>query len=365
MNTEKIKIGDIIDSYKELCQLIGEDVKDGNSRKSQLKEFERYFQYEKHGRKFLILDIYDKPLNKIDKRKDGNRKIYVTYIESILLSYLCRLDGYTGYFTKRQLWRLLGMINQLYGEVKIDDLQKINSNITSWELNKFYQICDFKLSSILFSALNNLRNRSLIMYEEQYSIIDIDGDIHIASDAEKKIILRAENTTLSKMGYYSKSHVALCFKMNEFYKNVNGYLEEYYGWKEVFKQYKIIFLDRPYLQKALNENEILLNKLLLNKKVVNAVNNHTQNLDVAQKEKLDIAYNNALEQIKENNEELWDVMGENILDRKTVAKDYNIFTYPDCFIEVQKMLSQKLLKLPNDNNKSEDSSKLIDNKLDN
>ncbi len=103
MDITNLKPGDIISDYKELCTLVQEEIKGGDSKKAKLKEFERYFQYEKHGRKFLILDVYDTPLPKNDKRKDGNRKIYVTYIESILLMYRDRLDNSTGYFTKKQL----------------------------------------------------------------------------------------------------------------------------------------------------------------------------------------------------------------------------------------------------------------------
>lgn len=339
MDIIKLKSGDIIKNYKELCMLIQEEVKDGNAKKAQLKEFERYFQYEKHGQKFLILEVYDEPLPQNDKRKDGNRKIYVTYIESILLTYLYRLDNNTGYFTKKQLWQLLGMINQMYGKVNIDDLQEIDSNITPWELNKFYQNCDYKLSSILFSALNSLKNRSLITYEEQYVILRKENGKHIADDDEKKIILEAEKMTLSKMGFYSKSHVALCFRLHEFYKEVNSYLNERYKWEGIYKQYKIIFLDKPYLREALNENEILLNKLLLNEKVIDTVDKYTESLYKSQKEKFDMAYNDALNKLKQE-DDIW-----GLIDRESVKKEYKIFTYPDCFVEVQKMLSDKLLKL--------------------
>lgn len=355
MDTTNLKSGDIINDYKELCTLVKEEIKGGNSKKLQLKEFERYFQYEKHGRKFLILDIYDTPLPKNDKRKDGNRKIYVTYIESILLTYLYRMDNNTGYFTKKQLWCLLGMINQLYGKIDIDDLQKeIDSRITPWELNKFYQRCDYKLSSILFSALNSLKNRSLITYEEQYVILEKENKKHIADDKEKRIVLEAEKMTLSKMGLYSKSHVALCFKLNEFYKNVNSYLNEHYKWDGVYKQYKIIFLDKPYLQEALNENEILLNKLLLNEKIIDAVDGHVESLYKSQNEKLDMVYTKVLDNLKQED----DIWGEiELMDKESVQKQYNVFTYPDYFVEIQKLLSQNLLKIDDDIGSEEKISK--------
>lgn len=343
MNTKRLKAGDIISKYKELCDLLCEEVKEGNSKKSQLKEFERYFQYEKHGHKFLILDIYDTPLPKNDKRKDGNRKIYVTYIESILLTYLFKLEDSTGYFTKKQLWQMLGMINQLYKNIPVDNLMKINSQVTYWEINKFYQRCDQKLTSILFSALNSLQNRSLIKYEEQYVIVfKKDSTTYIADDEEKKIILEAEKITLDKMGLYSKIHAASCFKLNEFYKNVNNFLYKEYGWDKVYKRYKIIFLDKKYLKRALNENEILLKKLLLNERVIDAVDKHAENINDSQNEKFEAVYKEATDKwIKED--KIW---GEpDALDKEKIKKEYNIFTYSESFVEIQKMLSQKLLKI--------------------
>lgn len=351
MNTEKIKSGDVVKNYKELCSLIEEEIKDGNSKKLQLKEFERYFQYEKHGQKFLILDVYDTPLPKNDKRKEGNRKLYVTYIESILLTYLYRLDDNTGYFTKKQLWYMLGMINQLYGKVNINDLQEeIDSRITPWELSKFYQRCDYKLSSILFSALNSLKNRSLIDYEEQYVIVSKEN--RIADDEERKIILEAEKNTLNQMGLYSKSHVALCFRLNEFYKNTNKYLFENYEWQGVYKQYKIIFLDKHYLQEALDENEVLLKKLLLNERVIETIDKHAETLNISQNEKFDVVYKDVTDKLKQD-DDIWGAI--ELPDKQSVKRQYNVFTYPDYFIEIQKMLSQKLLKIDSDDGKNIDN----------
>ena len=47
MDITNLKSGDIIKNYKELCILIQEEIKDGNAKKAQLKEFERHFKYEK------------------------------------------------------------------------------------------------------------------------------------------------------------------------------------------------------------------------------------------------------------------------------------------------------------------------------
>jgi hypothetical protein len=46
----------------------------GNAKKAQIKEFERYFNYKKVGQKFIITEIYNEPLTKVDKRCEGNNK---------------------------------------------------------------------------------------------------------------------------------------------------------------------------------------------------------------------------------------------------------------------------------------------------
>lgn len=79
---------------------------------------------------------------------------------------------------------------------------------------------------------------------------------------KKKIITVAEKTVLNELGIDNKSFAALSFKLSKFCKKVNSYLNKHYKWEGVYKQYKIIFLEKPYLIEALNENEILINILL-------------------------------------------------------------------------------------------------------
>ena len=72
VNTSKLVIGMVIKNYKELCNLFGEDTKTGKAKQLQLKNWKRYFDWEKDGQKFIITDIYDTPLPKEDLRKKGN-----------------------------------------------------------------------------------------------------------------------------------------------------------------------------------------------------------------------------------------------------------------------------------------------------
>lgn len=159
IDISKLEIGMTVKNYKLLCELLGQEVKSGKSKKYQLEEFARYFEWEKSGQKFIISDIYDAPLTKEDKRKLGNNSIYVQCIEVILLQYLSKQEGYTRTFTKRNWWEMLGMASHKYGRTPENKLKNLDYRITSWEVRHFYQRCNKKLEQILFSALNSLKNR--------------------------------------------------------------------------------------------------------------------------------------------------------------------------------------------------------------
>ena len=74
MKIENLKEGLIVKNYKEMCLLLGEEERTGNSKISQLKEWKRHFGFYKEGNKFIITEIYDEPKNKEDGRSEGNNK---------------------------------------------------------------------------------------------------------------------------------------------------------------------------------------------------------------------------------------------------------------------------------------------------
>ena len=51
-----------IKNYKDLCLLLGEEIKSGNAKQKQIKNWKRYFSWKNSGYKYLINDFYDKPL---------------------------------------------------------------------------------------------------------------------------------------------------------------------------------------------------------------------------------------------------------------------------------------------------------------
>lgn len=68
---DKIKelyVGQEFANYRRLCEFLGEEIKCGQSKKSQLKNWARYFCFDRDGNKIIINKIYDTPKKKIDKR---------------------------------------------------------------------------------------------------------------------------------------------------------------------------------------------------------------------------------------------------------------------------------------------------------
>lgn len=82
MNLRDLHVGMVIKNYKTLCELVGEEAAQGNSRKAQAERFKRYFTWEKaDGRALIITDIFDKPKPKPLRNDD-------VYSEDVLMCLL-------------------------------------------------------------------------------------------------------------------------------------------------------------------------------------------------------------------------------------------------------------------------------------
>ncbi len=362
VDTTNLEVGMFIPKgYRELCVLVNEKpLKSGsNSYKAQLKRWARYFKIEKgRGRSLVILDVYDEPLPIEDGRKNGNRNIYLKYIETILLKYIYYKKGQVCYTTRNQLWLLLGMINNNYRKIpaKILKTEIEYCDVTEWELNKFYMRCNTRLNTILFSALNNLNNRSLIAYAVQIMIVIPDPEKkgfskhYVADENEIRKILAVERNILNVMGFESRNHAACCMKLSEFYERVNQRLFELYGWERKYERLKIIFNEGD-IKDAITKNEYELQKMYLNEIIIDAIDKNAQTVVDNRMKKALLEYDEYLEEWKENN---WG-------KPPRIEEVDDIFTYPKYFVDIQRRLSQKFLSLKS---RKEDNKEDADKQLD-
>ena len=336
IDTSGLEIGMVVKNYKEMCNILKEEIKVGKARQLQLKDWERYFEWEKSGQKFVIIDIYDMPISKQDKRRLGNNSVYVKYIELILLQYLSKQEGYTKTFTKRNWWELLGMGNRKYNKISKKYLEDIDYVITKFEINHFYQRCNKKLEQILFSALNNLKNRKLLIWEMQTVIVTEDDygseDFILANDEEKKLILEVERYILKNVMGYEKMFQIFChFKQEEYYRRVNEKLYELYGWDHYFKQIKMIYTQKNVLE-AIEQSEIDLQKAILNEKIIKVLNNNAEEKYNADKKK-------------------WEEQRNNLIFGEFDTSLKGVWNIPDTYLEAQRILTDELINIGHKNQK--------------
>ncbi len=342
INTDKLVIGMVLKNYKELCILLGEETKTGKAKQLQLKTWKRYFDWEKEGQKFIITDIYDTPLPKEDLRRKGNNSIYKNYIELILLQYLSKQEGYRKTFTKRNWLELLGMINSKYGKEPKIKLKQLDYSINDQEITLFYIRSNKKLERVLHDSLNNLQKEKLIIVEYETIIVSIDsrGIEHRfkANDYQKKRILQTERYILKNvMEYKNMFYVYIKNKSNEYYSKVNERLYELYGWKYYYKQIKIIY-DQPNIVDAIPSKEIILQKEILNSKIVQFLNDNAKNVY----EKKEKEYEDALDEYLE------DWIGDKDCLKNRV-KVPNTWKYPKAYIEAQRILTDELIRIGHNN----------------
>ena len=278
-DTSNLEAGMVVKNYKELCALLGEQPKEGNSKKAQLAEWERYFLFEKQKGKqsYIILEIYDEPKNKAVKI--GRPSIYLDYIEAILIDFLARKEGYTETMTKKNWWKTLGMVNEHYTqEEPLKYLEKNNVIINRKDLNDFFRRSNFKLDSIFMNALKSLESRKLIFYHVEI-VIHWNGQYFVCNEEEEKEILSAERYVLCEvMGFNNMHEIYKCNKQKEYFENTKKYVYDLYGYDFYFKQIKIIY-NQENMISVLPKEEIERMKQELNRKIMLSIIN--KNYEIA------------------------------------------------------------------------------------
>lgn len=296
VNVSGLVEGLLVKNYKEMCSLLDCSIRTGNSKRSQIKNWKRYFDFEKIGQKFLITEIYNEPFPTEDARK-LREGLYVKYIELLLLNHLSKCGGYCTKISKGHLYSVLGLVNDNYKTLR-DDHETIATNvskstgnlidITTFDVRHFYQRADAKLTKILYTALDSMSRRFLIKYETEYVIIlhfndnNKEGmETKVANANEVSKILAAQNIVLYQMGCENIVQVSLRYKLKEFYRRVDSYLKEKYGWQGVFSQLSIIYINDIAKEIPVKAEEIRklssdVQQKQLNRIVIKSLNNQAE-----------------------------------------------------------------------------------------
>lgn len=236
MNLEKLEIGMSIKNYKELCELLGDKVLDGKSRKLQIENWKRYFDFDRQGNKYIINEVYPTPLPKDFSKND----VYTKYIQVILTKYLKETDD--RYFTTTKLLKLFGFVNQNWGDLSLlyDFCEKYDCSIqqAKYYYNQLYMHVMSYCTTAFKRCLSRLSKRGFIIWEEIYRIelYDDNGKLveRDATDEEKKMYVELSYKIKQDMGI----KLLNIYNADKYYAKLNDKLSEL-GINKIYKTFRI------------------------------------------------------------------------------------------------------------------------------
>ncbi|MCL1696282.1 hypothetical protein [Lysinibacillus sp. BPa_S21] len=168
INLDNVKVGDVFKNYPELCTVLGEKVKSGAAKTSQLKELERYIDYDKQGRKFIIKEIYQEPKEKNDNRSlNGNTAPYITDAELLLIDLMLCGDGEL-LLPNNALMQALKLVNHNYSKYYGYNRPLLANglNIDLEHVNDYYNNVNSSLVGNLKTIMNRLEKKKLLFHKE-------------------------------------------------------------------------------------------------------------------------------------------------------------------------------------------------------
>lgn len=326
MDTNLIQPGQIY-NYTQLCELLDQPVYHGNQKTHQLKEFERFFSYERNetkngkpGSKFTIIDVYEKPMER-NSWIAHNAK-YVGLIQDVLLGYLL-FDAKTGdgfepgdgdriredvgscttHISTNGLMELLGMVNKKYVELKGKNKQIISEGrdngveLENDDIDEFYLRSGSRCNGIITGAMDSLKRRGIIKYSRVYRIcekrvefVDFEGRVkkewyeyRDADDKDMEFIVDREYKVMRELGIRDKNEVLWNKRLgDEYYKKLDRVFEDEKGWVKVFKTYKIWYSRDgigDLITERMRDEDAYINrkKLELNGLVIDALQRQLEN----------------------------------------------------------------------------------------
>lgn len=233
MKIEKLKVGQVIKNYKELCAILEVEVKSGNTKLAQFKEIERYCRYHKEGNKFIIDEIFQKEQPKMDKRKLGNNNDQAKCLRyllcNLLSSYKIEQNEVVG-FSKGLLLRKLNLINDNYINAKVQRLQYAEvMEVSKMALDECIEYIDNRSINAIKKAIQVLVNQKVIGYKYSYTWVDHKGVHNHCCTLEHNAIMEAEFEVMEKMKIRCKGKIFEFGRWNEFKRDVKLYLMNKYN----------------------------------------------------------------------------------------------------------------------------------------
>lgn len=209
MDKTKIMIGKY--KYTELCDIIGEQRKtDGRSKTCQLREWARYFDFEKDGRYIIINSIYDEVLPKIDGRGKsencrGNADKFGDSLKNTILLYLCSEEPNPNYTMSTYMIDKFKILNDNYRNLVIKDKREMtikhlaSLKYSPMEIYECYGILKRVVNDQFYRALNNLERENVITYNKVDILSYANGETLELDECSSKLLEEYKQKALSDL----------------------------------------------------------------------------------------------------------------------------------------------------------------------
>ena len=330
---QHLKPGDTIKNYKQMCSLLGQQVCDGNSKIAQLKEWSRFFDYEKNGYKFIIREIYDVP-NLKEGRCDS---IYANHMNKCILNYLIQSENNTATLSKFDWYKVIGVINDRYKTISFFDLYKSSPILTINGINNFYTELNEKLWGVFRSSLRSLQDfHNMIKWSYEKTVVYQNGSSSIATESDKRKYEKAKSFA------YGKLEISSMWLLNKrglsrtFYQLVNEYILEHYGWSSYFEMINIRLVGDIDSLSVMKKDELQEEQVQLRNKIADT-------LEIRATEK----YKNNEMQLDKIIREFEVEYGMPVTDQEDIhkiARMSDVWILPDNYLEEYKFLLNYFLR---------------------
>lgn len=178
-------------SYQELCRVLDQKPKSGNSKIAQIKEFELLCDLKKDGIYYTIERIYDKALLPISSK-------FQEFVSFLIISMLESKHNQSIYVTNTQLLECLYLVNENYRVLKNDKNRIALANSTGRDFEGFYEASETAgkiLTKWVNRELNYMEGRGLIMVRPGFCAVE---EIKIDKVTIKKVVNVELNSPLEK-----------------------------------------------------------------------------------------------------------------------------------------------------------------------
>lgn len=244
IDIQKINVGDTYTGYKNLCLVIDEPIKSGKSKRLQMNNWRRYFNWIEHTRyNWEITEIYDEPKPKIDRRVNNGgarTNIYADHIDYLILHECKAKYGFEK--TIRQLAFDFDLVNEDFLDISYDiEYYADTLNITEYYISDFYSNAYERIRDMIVGSIERLAKKGCITYQvnRQYKHVDDKFAKPITPEIEEKIE-KIERELLNQMGFSSIQAVNGSDRKDEFYNKKNKLLLKQFGIERSYKLYEVV-----------------------------------------------------------------------------------------------------------------------------